>query len=141
MRAAGSVPGARRRAGPRRGRSTVTRLRRARRGARRPTPRCAPPRSARGARRAPTEPRPLELDARPDACRDLGRKRRRRLLDAWEGERAAAAEADLHRTDAPPAARVLGARDRDRHDRRAGLQREPPDTATRLADGALADAR
>src|SRR5439155_5470983 len=66
--------------------------------------------------REPTEPLPLELDARPDARRDLGRKRRRRLLDAWEGERAAAAEADLHRADTPPAARVLGARDRDRHD-------------------------
>ena len=50
-------------------------------------------------------------------------------VDLREGERPADPRADLLRADAPALADVLGADQRDRDDRRAGLQREAADTA------------
>ncbi len=63
----------------------------------------------------------------------------RGILGAREGHRLAEPDLDLAGTDAPAAAHVFGAEHGGRDDRGAGLQREPPDTALGLAQGAAAD--
>ena len=92
-------------------------------------------------RRQAAEPLPLEHHVGPDAVGDGGGELRRGVLDLREGERAADADADLVRADAPPLADRLGADDRHGDDGRAGLQREPADAAARAPERARADAR
>ena len=84
------------------------------------------------------EPLPLQRDARPHAVGDLLRGRLAGLAveRAGEAQRAAAADGHAARADAPAPADVLGADDRDRDDRRAGLERQPPDAALGLAERA-----
>ena len=80
-------------------------------------------------RRQPAEPLPLEHHVRPDAVGHGGRELRRDRVDLREGERPADPRANLLRADAPAPADGLGADQRDRDDRRAGLQREAADAA------------
>src|SRR5204862_2701205 len=55
--------------------------------------------------------------------------------------RLAAAHADPDRADLPATARALAAHDRDRHDGRAGFEREPADAALRATEAAPAVTR
>src|SRR5436190_15498818 len=75
------------------------------------------------------QPTPLELHARPDPVGDPLGQARGRGLDAREPQRGAEAHAHLHGADERAAPRALRTRQRDRHDRHAGLEREPSDAA------------
>src|SRR5204862_2389644 len=87
------------------------------------------------------EPLPLQLDTRPDPLRHRAGELRRRLVDLREAQRAAGADADLVRPDAPAAADLLGAEDGDRDHGRAGLERQAADAALGAPERAGAHAR
>src|SRR5690606_32163409 len=57
-----------------------------------------------------------------------------RRLDDVEAQRLAELHGHLREVHAPPTAHAGRAVDRDRHDRRAGLQREPAHAGTRLTE-------
>ena len=92
-------------------------------------------------RRQPAQPLPLELDVGPDPGRDRRGQRRRGVVLLGERERLAHPQADLPRLDLPAVADVLGPEDRDREDRRPGLEREPADAAVRGRERPAADPR
>ncbi len=111
----------------------------------------SPPRASSTATAVPQLPAPItaarRIGGRPPISshcrRTLGQiravtdsaSRRGRLLDPREGHRLAEPHPDLTRADAPAAAHVLGAEHSGRQDRRAGLQRQPPDPAPRRRPG------
>jgi hypothetical protein len=90
-------------------------------------------------RRQAAEPLPLQLDVRPDALGYRRGERGRRPLGAREGQRLARPQLHLARPDPPAAADLVGSVDGDWEDRRAGLEREPPDAALRSPEGARAN--
>ena len=87
------------------------------------------------------EPLVLKLDAGPDTGGHLAGEMRGRVVDAREGQRPAAADAHLARADDEAAPGALGPHDGDRHDRRAGLEREAADAPLGVAERSAPDAR
>src|SRR6185312_14312772 len=58
----------------------------------------------------------------------------RRLGDLLEAHRLGELDGDLRELEPAPVAHALGARDRGRDDRRARLEREPPEPVARLVE-------
>ena len=92
-------------------------------------------------RRHAAEPLPLEHHHRPDPVGDRAGERRRGVLDLREVEGSPGPDAHLARPDPPAPADVLGADDRNRDDRRAGLERQAPDAPPGPAERAGTRAR
>src|SRR5436305_3808650 len=83
---------------------------------------------------------PLQLDVGPDPRGDGGREPAGGVPGPREGQRLAQPDLDFTGADAPAAAHVFGAEHRGRNHRGTGLQRQPPDPALGLTQGAAADA-
>src|SRR5205085_1211070 len=73
------------------------------------------------------EPGVDALDLVEDLVGDLLLLLARRVLDTVEADRVAVLDGHLRELQALPVAHLRRAEDRDRHDRRPGLEREPPD--------------